>query len=79
MGADILTMDAHRILIKGPTPLHKKVLESPDIRAGLAFVIAAIIAKGESVINDVYKIDRGYENIEERLRNIGVDIKRVSE
>ncbi len=78
MGADILQMDAHRVLIKGPSSLHGKDLESPDIRAGLAFVIAAIIAKGESVIHNVYNIDRGYERIEERLRSIGVDIVRES-
>lgn len=77
MGADILLMDAHRIMIKGKTPLRGKTLESPDLRAGLAFVIAAIVASGRSVIHNVYNIDRGYENIEERLQSIGVDIKRI--
>ena len=52
-------------------------LESPDIRAGLAFVIAAIVAKGDSVINNVYHIDRGYEEVEKRLKAIGVSIERV--
>jgi len=79
MGAKIKTMDPHRIIIKGPSPLHGKVLESPDLRAGLAFVLAAIVAKGSSVIHNVYNIDRGYENVEERLRGIGVDIIRVGE
>jgi len=79
MGADIKMMDPHRIMINGPSTLHGKVLESPDLRAGLAFVIAAIIAKGDSVIHNVYNIDRGYEDIEKRLQSIGVDIVRMSE
>ena len=77
MGANIKIMDPHRIIINGPTKLHCKVLESPDLRAGLAFVIAAIVAKGSSVIHNVYNIDRGYERVEECLRDIGVDIMRV--
>lgn len=79
MGADITPMDPHRVLVKGPTVLRGKKLESPDLRAGLAFIIAATIAKGNSTIHSVYNIDRGYERIEERLTAIGVDIKRVSE
>jgi UDP-N-acetylglucosamine 1-carboxyvinyltransferase len=79
MGADIKTMDPHRIIIKGPSLLHGKVLDSPDLRAGLAFVIAAIIANGNSEIGNVYNIDRGYEKIEKRLQNIGVDIVRVND
>ncbi len=79
MGADIKMMDPHRIIIKGPSVLHGKTLESPDLRAGLAFVIAAIIAKGDSVVHSVYNIDRGYENIEKRFKKIGIDITRVSE
>ena len=79
MGAKIKTMDPHRIIIKGPSPLHGKVLESPDLRAGLAFVIAAIIASGNSTIYNVHNIDRGYEGIEKRLQGIGVDITRVDE
>ena len=77
MGADITMMDPHRILVKGPEPLKGRNLESPDLRAGLAFVIAATIAKGRSVIHNVYNIDRGYENIEGRLRKIGVKIERI--
>ncbi|HBM46096.1 MAG: UDP-N-acetylglucosamine 1-carboxyvinyltransferase [Parcubacteria group bacterium GW2011_GWF2_38_76] len=76
MGADIKVWDPHRATVKGPTPLRGRDVESPDIRAGLAFLLAAILADGESVIHNAYFIDRGYENIEERLRNIGVDIKR---
>ncbi|MEK7558232.1 MAG: UDP-N-acetylglucosamine 1-carboxyvinyltransferase [Patescibacteria group bacterium] len=77
MGATTETWDPHRIMVKGPTELSGRVLESPDLRAGLAFVIAAIVAKGESVVHNVYNIDRGYEKIEERLKKIGVDIVRV--
>jgi len=79
MGAKITTMDPHRIIVNGPSSLHGKVLESPDLRAGLAFIIAAIVASGDSVIHNVYNIDRGYEDVEGRLRAIGVDITRVSE
>ncbi len=77
MGADITPMDPHRMLVKGPTPLRGKELESPDLRAGLAFVLAAIIAKGNSTIHKVYNIDRGYESVEERLKKVGVNISRV--
>ncbi len=79
MGASIAMMDPHRVLVRGKTELHGRKLESPDLRAGLAFVIAAIVAKGESVIHNVdTTIDRGYEDIDVRLRAIGVEIERVS-
>jgi UDP-N-acetylglucosamine 1-carboxyvinyltransferase len=77
MGADIHTYDPHRIEIKGPTKLRGREIESPDIRAGMAYLIAALCANGSSTINNVYQIDRGYEKIEERLKKIGADIKRV--
>ena len=78
MGAQITMMDPHRALVRGKSSLRGRKLMSPDLRAGLAFVIAAIIAKGESVIHNVdTTIDRGYENIDNRLRAIGVDIKRA--
>ncbi len=77
MGADIHTYDPHRIEIKGPTKLRGREIESPDIRAGMAYVIAALCANGKSVINNVYQIDRGYEKIEERLQKIGADIRRI--
>ncbi|OIO30703.1 UDP-N-acetylglucosamine 1-carboxyvinyltransferase [Candidatus Nomurabacteria bacterium CG1_02_43_90] len=78
MGAQITMMDPHRALVRGKSSLRGRKLMSPDLRAGLAFVIAAIIAKGESVIHNVdTTIDRGYENIDSRLRAIGVDIKRA--
>ena len=77
MGANVLNLDPHRIEIKGPTKLRGREIESPDIRAGMAYIIAALCAEGESVVNNVYQIDRGYEKIEERLQKIGADIKRV--
>ena len=79
MGANITMMDPHRVFTKGPITLRGRRLESPDLRAGLAFVIAAIIAKGTSEIHSVYNIDRGYERIEERLRAVGVSIVRHKE
>ncbi len=77
MGADIRLCDPHRAIVRGPTPLRGREVESPDIRAGLAFIIAGIIANGESIIHNVHYIDRGYEKIEERLRSLGLNIKRV--
>lgn len=78
MGANITLWNPHQASVKGPTPLHGTTLESPDIRAGLAFLIAALIAKGESKLENVYHIDRGYARIEERFRALGADIRRVS-
>lgn len=77
MGANIRVWSPHRAEVKGPTPLHGKTLEGPDIRAGLSYLLAAIIAKGDSTISNVRHIDRGYEKIEKRLRGIGVNIERV--
>jgi len=76
MGAHITPQDTHRVLIKGPTKLSGKKVKAPDLRAGMAFVIAGIIAEGESVIENAYVIDRGYENLIERLTSIGVNIRR---
>jgi UDP-N-acetylglucosamine 1-carboxyvinyltransferase len=78
MGADITTMDPHRVLIKGPRPLKARAMESPDVRAGLAFIIAAAIAQGTSEISNIHHIDRGYENIAERLHGVGMRIERVN-
>ena len=78
MGAKIIMADPHRVIIQGPTKLYGRYLISPDIRAGIALIIAALIAQGESIIENVYQIDRGYERIEERLSKIGADIKRLS-
>lgn len=77
MGAEITICDPHRAIIFGPTPLHGREIESPDIRAGLAFVIAALVAKGRSTVHNVYQIDRGYERIEKKLKQINANIKRV--
>ncbi len=80
MGANITMMDPHRALVRGKAPLHGRKLKSPDLRAGLAFVIAAVVAKGESVIHNVdTTIDRGYESVDDRLRAIGVEIKREAQ
>jgi len=78
MGADIAMWDAHRAQVKGPSILTGRTLGSPDLRAGLAFVIAASVAKGNSLINNVYYIDRGYEQIEKRLADIGLNITRTN-
>jgi UDP-N-acetylglucosamine 1-carboxyvinyltransferase len=76
MGADILTLDPHRVLVRGKSELRGRELKSPDLRAGIAYVLAAVVAEGESVIHNVYNIDRGYEDLEARLAGLGVDIKR---
>lgn len=79
MGANITMMDPHRVLVRGATKLVGRRLESPDLRAGLAFVIAGAIARGRSEIHNVYNIDRGYERIEDRLSQIGMQIARVTD
>jgi UDP-N-acetylglucosamine 1-carboxyvinyltransferase len=77
MGAKITMCDPHRIVVSGPSQLYGKRLMSPDLRAGIALVIAALAAKGTTEIDNIYQIDRGYENIEGRLRALGADIARV--
>ena len=76
MGADITQWNPQQITIKGPTPLVGRELESPDIRAGLAYLMAAAIASGTSTLGTIYHIDRGYESIEDRLAKIGLGIRR---
>lgn len=76
LGANIIQCDPHRIVVIGPTQLHGGTLTSPDIRAGMAMLIAACCAEGQSIINNAEVIDRGYEKIEERLRELGADIVR---
>ena len=78
MGANIIVADPHRIIINGPTPFYARHSSSPDIRAGVALVIASLAANGESVIDMAEIIDRGYENLEQRLTGLGADIKRIS-
>ena len=77
MGARIVLCDPHRALVSGPAKLHGSTLESPDIRAGMAILLAALCAKGTSTINNVGQIDRGYERIDERLSALGARIERV--
>lgn len=77
MGAEITIIDTHTIIINGPTPLYGKQIDSIDIRAGATLIIAALIAQGESVIDHVEKVDRGYEKLEERLNKLGANIKRL--
>jgi len=76
MGAQIVLCDPHRCIIQGPSQLIGEKVESPDIRAGLALVLAALSAQGKSVISNVGQIDRGYERIEENLRGLGAQIIR---
>ncbi len=77
MGARIVQCDPHRVVVDGPSTLHGSHMSSPDIRAGMALLIAALCAKGESVIENAQSIDRGYEKIELKLRRLGADIVRV--
>ena len=79
MGARIVLCDPHRALVAGPSRLRGAVLESPDIRAGMAMLTAALCADGESVINNVAQIERGYERIDERLTALGARIQRVED
>ncbi|MDZ4231953.1 MAG: UDP-N-acetylglucosamine 1-carboxyvinyltransferase, partial [Candidatus Pacearchaeota archaeon] len=77
MGAEIYFTDPHRAIINGPTKLRGTDLGAFDLRGGAAVVIAALIAKGQSTISNIYQIDRGYERIEERLQALGADIQRI--
>jgi len=77
MGARIIVCDPHRVVVSGPSRLYGQRLTSPDIRAGMAMLIAALCANGQSVIGNVAEIDRGYERIDERLRAVGAQIERV--
>ena len=79
MGGRVVLCDPHRAVVVGPSTLRGSRLESPDIRAGMALVIAALAAKGKSQIHNIRQIDRGYERIHERLTKLGADIHRVSE
>jgi UDP-N-acetylglucosamine 1-carboxyvinyltransferase len=77
MGARIILCDPHRVVITGPAQLFGQRMSSPDIRAGMAMLIAALCAEGTSTIGDAYQIDKGYERIDERLRSLGAHIERV--
>jgi UDP-N-acetylglucosamine 1-carboxyvinyltransferase len=78
MGASIILCDPHRIVVVGPSQLYGTELESPDVRAGMALLIASLAAKGSSVIRNVRQIDRGYAHIEQKLKNLGASIVRES-
>ncbi|HUW40032.1 MAG TPA: UDP-N-acetylglucosamine 1-carboxyvinyltransferase [Rectinemataceae bacterium] len=79
MGARIVLCDPHRAVVSGPSRLKGDSLTSPDVRAGMAMVIAALCAEGTSTIHNVYQIERGYENISARLRSLGARIERVED
>jgi UDP-N-acetylglucosamine 1-carboxyvinyltransferase len=77
MGGQIVLCDPHRAVISGPAPLYGATLSSPDIRAGMALLIAACAAEGRSIINNIEQIDRGYQQIDQRLRALGASIERI--
>ncbi len=77
MGARIIVCDPHRAVVTGPTPLVGQHMESPDIRAGMAMLLAALCAEGRSTIGAIHQIDKGYERIDERLRALGASIERI--
>ena len=79
MGARITLCDPHRAIVSGPNRLHGERVDSPDIRAGMAMLIAALAAEGESEIGNIRQIDRGYEDIDSRLQSLGAHIKRVDD
>ena len=81
MGARIVLCDPHRALVQGPSLLRgdPQGISSPDIRAGIALLIAALCAEGQTVIRNIAQIDRGYESIEDKLLQLGAKIKRVAE
>ncbi len=76
MGARIVLCDPHRAVVVGPAQLHGETLQSPDIRAGMALLIAALSAAGQSIIYNISQIDRGYEQIEAKLQGLGARIRR---
>ncbi len=79
MGAKIILCDPHRAVVVGPSLLYGSDLRSPDIRAGMALILAALCAEGKSTIYNIGQIDRGYENLQQKLNGIGADIKRAGE
>jgi UDP-N-acetylglucosamine 1-carboxyvinyltransferase len=79
MGAQIVLCDPHRCIVQGPTRLYPEKMESPDIRAGMALVLAALSARGQSVIRNIGQIDRGYEKVDQQLMALGAKIERAVE
>jgi UDP-N-acetylglucosamine 1-carboxyvinyltransferase len=78
MGANI-KIDGHRAVVRGRTPLSGAAVLASDLRASASLVLAALVADGETIIDRVYHIDRGYERIEEKLRGVGAEIRRIGE
>ncbi len=79
MGAEVKVLNPHQAIFFGPTKLKGDVITSYDLRSGASLILAALLAEGQSVIKEIYQVDRGYEKIEERLQKIGADIQRVFE
>ncbi len=79
MGAQIVLCDPHRCIVQGPTPLSGEYLESPDIRAGMALVLASLSASGQSIIRNVGQIDRGYQQVDHKLKMLGASIERMED
>jgi UDP-N-acetylglucosamine 1-carboxyvinyltransferase len=79
MGARIILCDPYRCLVQGPTQLYGEKLESPDIRAGMALLLASLAAKGQSKIRNIVQIERGYERVDEKLKSLGANIRRAIE
>jgi len=79
MGAHVVLCDPHRCIVNGPTKLYGETLESPDIRAGMSLLLAALAAEGTSIIRNVGQIERGYERVDEKLHALGARIERISE
>jgi UDP-N-acetylglucosamine 1-carboxyvinyltransferase len=77
MGARVIVCDPHRAVITGPCKLYGQTVSSPDIGAGMALLLAALVAEGATTIHNAQQIDRGYERIDERLRALGANIQRV--
>lgn len=76
MGANIIIADPHRVIVNGKTPLHRRMLASPDLRAGMAYVAAGLAAEGQTTVENIRHIDRGYPHIDDVLRSLGADITR---
>lgn len=78
MGANIIMCDPHRVVVMGPTALYGRKVVSPDLRAGITLILATLIAEGTTTIENIYQINRGYENIVPRLQNLGADINQIN-
>ena len=79
MGARIILCDPHRVVIVGKSQLYGQPVQSPDVRAGMALLIAALCAQGTTTIRNVRQIDRGYERIDEKIRSLGGQIERIED